>query len=161
MGVKQPRWIGVDGRSRRWRWARLHLGVARAIFFRGNPREAILNLHLLRDEFGESDFCAAYEGRLLLKAGDPQAARKAYADVFQAMRDRIDNNGRFIRYVAEGWLAVVDGKNPSLAERCFTRASEIPIDRDLRAANPGSVFNRPDKFDQEFEKWMRRNYPGD
>jgi hypothetical protein len=152
--VKRKSWITVDGRSRRWRWLRLHLSLISP----KNPRRALCNLRALRDEFGESDFCAAYEGKFLLQAGNPEAARKAYADAFQAIRERTDVVGKFIRYVAEGWLAVID-KNPAKAERCFARASKISVSPMWRSANPGPVFDKPDKFDREFDEWMHRHYP--
>lgn len=159
--MRRRPWIMVDGKSARWRWTKLHLGVARAIFFRTHLHRAIGQLHALRDEFGESDFCAAYEGKFLLQAGDPAAARNAYADVFENVRGRTDDVGRFIRYVAEGWMALIDGKNPALAERCFAHAADIPVRAIFKAANPGPWSNRPDKFDREFETWMRRHYPNE
>lgn len=102
MGVKQKPWITAEGRSRRWRGALLHFSLISP----RNPQRALRNLRALRDEFGESDFCAAYEGKFLLQAGNPEAAREAYADAFRAMRERSDVVGKFIRYVAEGWLAL-------------------------------------------------------
>ena len=121
----------------------------------GRARQA---LKALRDEFGEADLYAAYEGKFLLQSGDPVAAREACLKAFEATRDRSEAVGKFVRHVAEGWLGVIDG-NPFQAERCCTLASAIQVKGLIKEANPGPAFNKRDSFDEDFERWMRRNYP--
>ena len=143
--------------DRRHAWLVVRFGLARIL---GHPSRALALLRQLRDKFQEHDLCDAFSGRLLLEAGQPVEARLAYQDVFRRSRDRPDRNGEFLRWLAEGWINIIDGA-PLKADQCFARAGQMDVRRLLQRANPGPALDRPHPLDEEFERWMQKHHPNE